>query len=341
MRGTKPLPNSLCKRSASAGLRTEPNTRNPFETSTFVVPQPIPVETPVTTTSLVFAIASLLGRDPGHFAKTINSEMLSLPFFDSLQNEAGDEFGLVALGVIGRRSAAGRIPHPVVDEVCCRDERVDFTHHDAVLFQLRACREAESKQRTLRSRVHAVSRNSHEGSSRIDVHDASPALRPHERNHSLHRDNRPQYVEVEDFVKQRGIAFLYGGRIAAPRIVYEAIDAAVMLVLSAYGFPHSIKLRHVYGDGQTAWKLLRQFLQRIATASEHGDFRAALGQRNSRRQPYPRRSSRDNENAIFDLHRSILLFQFDQYPSINVLLSRASRMRQRSRFRDSAFVRGR
>src|ERR1700689_4815072 len=59
-RGTKPSPNSLCKRSASAWLRTEPNTRNPFETSTFVVPQPIPVETPVTTTSLLFAIALLL-----------------------------------------------------------------------------------------------------------------------------------------------------------------------------------------------------------------------------------------------------------------------------------------
>src|SRR2546425_3793460 len=59
MRGTKPLPNSLCKRTASACLRTEPNTRNPFETSTFVVPQPIPVETPVTTTSLLFAIAFL------------------------------------------------------------------------------------------------------------------------------------------------------------------------------------------------------------------------------------------------------------------------------------------
>src|ERR1700679_292237 len=60
MSGTKPSPNSLCKRSASACLRTEPNTRNPFETSTFVVPQPIPVETPVTTTSLLFAIAFLL-----------------------------------------------------------------------------------------------------------------------------------------------------------------------------------------------------------------------------------------------------------------------------------------
>src|SRR5271170_7249414 len=57
MRGTKLLPNSLCKRSASVCLRTEPNTRNPFEISTFAVPQPIPVETPVTTTSLLFAIA--------------------------------------------------------------------------------------------------------------------------------------------------------------------------------------------------------------------------------------------------------------------------------------------
>src|SRR5260370_9311611 len=150
-RGTKPSPNSFCKRSASACLRTEPNTRNPFETSTFVVPQPIPVETPVTTTSLVLAMASLLCGDPGIFAKTIMREILRLPFLDSLQNETGDEFGLVAFGVIGRRSAAGRIPHPVAAEVCCRDERVDFTHHDAVLFQLRACREAESKQRTLRS----------------------------------------------------------------------------------------------------------------------------------------------------------------------------------------------
>src|SRR5271168_326667 len=59
-RGTKPSPNSLCKRSASACLRTEPNTRNPFETSTFVVPQPIPLDTPVTTTSWLFAIALLL-----------------------------------------------------------------------------------------------------------------------------------------------------------------------------------------------------------------------------------------------------------------------------------------
>src|ERR1700693_5033536 len=67
MRGTRPLPNSLCKRSASACLRTEPNTRNPFETSTFVVPQPIPVETPVTTTSLLFAIALLLRSITVHF----------------------------------------------------------------------------------------------------------------------------------------------------------------------------------------------------------------------------------------------------------------------------------
>src|ERR1700693_6146854 len=135
MRGTKPLPNSLCKRSASAWLRTEPKTRNPFETSTFVVPQPIPVETPVTTTSLLFAIAFLLGRGPGHFAKTIIREILSLPFFDRLQNEAGDEFVLGAIAVIGRGSSAGRIPHPVRAEVRRRYKRVDFTDDDAVLFQ--------------------------------------------------------------------------------------------------------------------------------------------------------------------------------------------------------------
>jgi hypothetical protein len=64
--------------------------------------------------------------------------------------------------------------------------------------------------------------------------------------------------------------------------------------------------------GKLPGSFLRQFLQRIGAASEQGDFRAAIRQSNRRRQPDPRRSARDNENAIFDLHRSILLFQFDQ-----------------------------
>jgi transposase len=51
---------------------------------------------------------------------------------------------------------------------------------------------------------------------------------------------------MEDFVEKRGIGLLYGGRIAAPRIVYETVDAAVMLVNRAYGFPHAVKLRHIY-----------------------------------------------------------------------------------------------
>src|SRR6266446_1822477 len=79
--------------------------------------------------------AHLLGRDPGHLAEAIIREILSLPFFDRLQNEAGDEFGLVAIGVIRRRSAAGRLSHPVLAKISRRDERVDFTDDDAVLFQ--------------------------------------------------------------------------------------------------------------------------------------------------------------------------------------------------------------
>ena len=43
----------------------------------------------------------LLGCAPSHFAETIIREILSLTFFDRLQNEAGDEFGLVAIAVIG------------------------------------------------------------------------------------------------------------------------------------------------------------------------------------------------------------------------------------------------
>src|SRR5215831_14534668 len=48
--GTKALPNSAESRSASAFLRTLPNTRKPRAIRTLVVPQPIPVDVPVTTT---------------------------------------------------------------------------------------------------------------------------------------------------------------------------------------------------------------------------------------------------------------------------------------------------
>jgi hypothetical protein len=188
---------------------------------------------------------------------------------------------------------------------------IDFADDDAVLFQLGARRETESKKRALRRRVNAVLRNSHERRPRIDVHDASAALRSHHRYHGLHRDNRAQHVEVEDFVKKRRIDLLYCGRIAAPCIVYETVDAAVMLVHSAYGFPHSIKLRHVYGDRQAARKLLRQFLQRIGTASEQGDVGAAIRQRGCRREdgkPDTKRSNTD-EFSLRRAQQAPLAFQ--------------------------------
>src|ERR1700739_924001 len=75
-----------------------------------------------------------LGRGAGHFAKTIICEILGLAFFDSLQNQAGDEFGLVPFGVMSRGSATCRIAHPVFAEVRRRDEWVDFADDDAVLF---------------------------------------------------------------------------------------------------------------------------------------------------------------------------------------------------------------
>src|SRR5215831_21376440 len=88
--------------------------------------------------NLPFSSAHIL--DPRHFAEAIVREILSLPFFDGLQNETSDEFGRVTLAVIGRRSAASRIPHPVLAEICRSDKRVDLTDDDAVLFQLGACR---------------------------------------------------------------------------------------------------------------------------------------------------------------------------------------------------------
>jgi hypothetical protein len=80
-----------------------------------------------------------------------------------------------------------------------------------------------------------------------------------------------------------------------------------MLVHGTYGIPHSIKLRHVHRDRQAARMLLRQLLQGIIAASEQGDLRAAIRQSNRRRQPDSRRSARDNEYVILDLHRFISL----------------------------------
>src|ERR1700690_1315582 len=47
--GTYISPNSWRSRSPSAAWRTLPNTRQPCPISTLLIPQPIPVETPVTT----------------------------------------------------------------------------------------------------------------------------------------------------------------------------------------------------------------------------------------------------------------------------------------------------
>jgi len=70
--------------------------------------------------------------------------------------------------------------------------------------------------------------------------------------------------------------------ITAPRIIDETVEAAVMLMHRAYGLLHAIKLRHVDRDRQAARKLPRQFLQRIVSAGEQGDFSATLGQRDRR-----------------------------------------------------------
>src|SRR5580704_14172597 len=102
------------------------------------------------------------GSGPGHITKPIVREILRLTFFDGLQHKARYEFRLVALGVIGCRSAAGRISHPVLAEVRRRDKRVDLADDDVVLFELGARREAEAKQCALRRRVNAVLRNGHE-----------------------------------------------------------------------------------------------------------------------------------------------------------------------------------
>lgn len=85
-------------------------------------------------------MAAQLSWDPGHFAEAIIREVLSLPFFDGLQNEIRDEFRLVAIGIISDRPAAGWILHPVLAEFCRCNKRVDFTDDDAVLFQLGAYR---------------------------------------------------------------------------------------------------------------------------------------------------------------------------------------------------------
>ncbi len=91
-------------------------------------------------------LSSRLGRDSGHFAEVIIREILSLPFFNGSQNETRYEFRLVTFGVISRRPAAGWTSHPVLAEICRRDEWIDFTNDDPVLFELGARRETGSQE---------------------------------------------------------------------------------------------------------------------------------------------------------------------------------------------------
>src|SRR5690348_17843531 len=122
----------------------------------------------------------------GHFAEVVVGEVLGLAFFDSLQNQAGDEFRLVAIGVTGCGSATGRISHPVLAEIRRRDKWVDFADHNAILLQLGARRETESEKCALRRRIDTILRDGHESCAGIDVYNASAALGPHHGNHRLH-----------------------------------------------------------------------------------------------------------------------------------------------------------
>jgi hypothetical protein len=61
IRGVKLAPNSPFSLSASAYLRTLPNTRKPLSRSNFAVAQPMPVDAPVMTTDFMM-LASPLAR---------------------------------------------------------------------------------------------------------------------------------------------------------------------------------------------------------------------------------------------------------------------------------------
>src|ERR1051325_10336711 len=69
--GVKLAPNSFFSRSASASLRTEPNTLKPFLIRTLAQPQPMPVEAPVTTTDFMAMPLGKLRRDYSRAAPDI------------------------------------------------------------------------------------------------------------------------------------------------------------------------------------------------------------------------------------------------------------------------------
>src|SRR5690348_18409770 len=82
----------------------------------------------------------------GHFAEVVVGEVLGLAFFDSFQNQAGDEFRLVAIGVTGCGSASGRISHAVLAEIRRRDKWVGFADNNAILLQLGGTGEAGTEK---------------------------------------------------------------------------------------------------------------------------------------------------------------------------------------------------
>src|SRR5258706_16482166 len=78
IKGVKASPNSRLSRSASVFRRTVPNTLKPLDRRTLQVPNPIPVDTPVTTTvcsPLISAPSSLVD---GRYV-TVRNQGRSIP----------------------------------------------------------------------------------------------------------------------------------------------------------------------------------------------------------------------------------------------------------------------
>jgi len=140
---------------------------------------------------------------------------------------------------------------------------------------------------------------------------------PHPVNASpeygLHGDNRPQYIEMKNFIEQLRFNLFNWGGIAAPRVVDKPIDAAVVVVDGSHSLAHCFEVGHVGYDWETVGKLSRKFLKSLFSAGKQGHLGTAIRKGGRCGQSDSGRRAGYDEYAIFDLHEWIPCISLQSY----------------------------
>ena len=212
------------------------------------------------------------------------SKLLRLSARDNLENPRGDVFGGVgrsqSLAAFPLRDVA--VHQRVLLECRVGHVGVDYAHGNPVVLQLFPGCQREAVERPLQRRVRAHVRQVHQRRAGAHVDDCSAALRAHDRDHQLHRDQRSDDVQLEETPELVGVDVLHRRVVAATGAVDEDVDATAARFHLRHHLPHLALDAHVGGDDDGARKLSRQGLQLVDRSRHQRHFRAALREQDRR-----------------------------------------------------------